>query len=81
MGVSLPSATPLHCDNRIAKQITHNDVFHKHTKHIENDCHFIHHYIFQGTIRLIPVSSTDQIVNIFTKAYSPSRFYDLVSKL
>ena len=80
MGVSHSSDTPLHCDNRSAMQIAHNDVFHKRTKHIENDYYFIRHHILQGTIHLIFVSSTDQIVDIFTKVRSPGRFHDLVSK-
>ena len=60
MGVSQPSATLLHYDNRIAMQIAHNDAFHERTKHIENDCDFICHHILQSTIHLIFVSSTNQ---------------------
>ena len=81
IGVLHSSATPLHCDNCSAMQIVHNDIFHEHTKHIENDFHFIRHYILKGTIHLISVSFTDQIADIFTKAYSSSRFHDLVFKL
>jgi hypothetical protein len=51
MGVPHSSATMLHCDNRSAIQISHNDVFHERTKHIEIDCHFSH-----NTIRLVSVS-------------------------
>eukprot|EP00257_Ricinus_communis_P017173 XP_015575552.1 uncharacterized protein LOC107261368 [Ricinus communis] len=40
MGISSPSATLLHCDNRNAMQIAHNNIFHERTKHIEIDCHF-----------------------------------------
>ena len=81
MGVSHSSATPVHCGNRNAMQITHNDVFHECTKHIENDCHFICHHVLQGTICLISVSSVDQIADICTKAHSLGRFHNLVSKL
>ena len=81
MGISHSSATSLHCDNLNAMQIDHNVVFHEHTRHIENDCHFIRHHILQGTIQLIFVSSADQITDIFTRAHLPSRFHDLVSKL
>ncbi|KAA0045087.1 putative mitochondrial protein [Cucumis melo var. makuwa] len=37
IGVPQQSPTLLHCDNRSAIQIAHNDVFHERTKHIEND--------------------------------------------
>jgi hypothetical protein len=41
MGVPQSTSSPIHCDNRSAIQIAHNDVFHECTKHIEIDCHFI----------------------------------------
>ncbi|XP_019053898.1 PREDICTED: uncharacterized protein LOC109114920 [Nelumbo nucifera] len=81
MGITHSSATPLYYDNRSAIQIVHNDVFHERTKHIETDCHFIRHYVLEGTVRLILVSSQDQSADIFTKAHSPLCFRALVGKL
>ena len=52
LGVDCSTATKLHCDNRSAIQIAHNDVFHKRTKPIEIDCHFIRHHLLQGTLTL-----------------------------
>ncbi|XP_020266030.1 uncharacterized protein LOC109841474 [Asparagus officinalis] len=81
MGVPQSSATILHCDNRSAIQIAHNDVFHERTKHIENDCHFVRQHLQHGTLQLLPISSIDQPADIFTKAHLPGRFCHLLNKL
>ncbi|KAM7513703.1 hypothetical protein LguiA_003286 [Lonicera macranthoides] len=81
LGAPQDSATTLYCDNRSAIQISHNDVFHERTKHIEIDCHFIRQHIRNLYIRLMPVSSDDQPADLFTKAHQPSRFQALISKL
>uniref|UniRef100_A0A2N9J2S0 Reverse transcriptase Ty1/copia-type domain-containing protein n=1 Tax=Fagus sylvatica TaxID=28930 RepID=A0A2N9J2S0_FAGSY len=81
MGLTHSSPTVIHCDNRSAIQIAHNDVFHERTKHIEIDCHLVRHHLFNGILHLLPVSSSDQTADIFTKTFPPGRFRDLVSKL
>ncbi|KAJ9538383.1 hypothetical protein OSB04_031116 [Centaurea solstitialis] len=81
MGVPQLSPTPLWCDNNSAIQITHNDVFHERTKHIEIDCHFIRQHVVRNTIQLHLISTLDQPADIFTKAHFPGRFRELVNKL
>ncbi|TYK29932.1 putative mitochondrial protein [Cucumis melo var. makuwa] len=45
MGALQQSPIILDCDNCSVIQIAHNDVFHKRTKHIEKDCHFVRHHL------------------------------------
>ena len=81
LGVSTSSATLLYCDNQNVIHIAHNDVFHEQTKHIEIDCHFIHYHLVHGALKLISVSSKDQLVDIFTKSHPKERLRTLVDNL
>ncbi|KAL0550370.1 hypothetical protein IC582_014879 [Cucumis melo] len=81
MGVPQQGPTLLHCDNRSAIQIAHNDVFHERTKHIENDCHFIRHHLLSHTLLLQSISTTEQPADIFTKALPSTRFNQIRTKL
>ena len=81
LGVSTSSVTPLYCDNQNVIHITHNDVFHERTKHIEIDYHFIRYHLVHGALKLISVSSKDQLADIFTKSHPKGRLRILVDNL
>ena len=81
LGVSTFSATPLYCDNQSTIHIAHIDVFHERTKYIEIDCYFIRYHLVHGALKLISVSSKDQLANIFTKSHPKGRLCTLVDNL
>ena len=72
---------PMNCDNQEAIFIAGNLAFHKRTKHIEIDCHFIRDKVLMGVIYTPHVSSSDQLADIFTKSIIGVSYECLGSKL
>ena len=57
------------CDNQVvALHIVSNPIFHKRTKHIELDYHFIIEKISSRCLTTSFVNSNDQLAYIFTKS-------------
>jgi hypothetical protein len=80
MGVSLSFATPVYCDYKSAIQIIHNDIFREQSKHIEINCHFVHHHLLQGSLLSHFTTFHDQLADLFTKSNLLGHFRDFVSK-
>lgn len=78
-----PSQSPvsMYCDNQSAIHIAHNPSFHERTKHIELDCHIVREKLQQGLVHLLPVTSSNQLADIFTKPLTPAPFRSIFSKL
>lgn len=79
--VPLDVPTSLYCDNQSAIYLAHNPTFHERTKHIEIDCHIVREKINSGLIHLLPVSSSNQLADVFTKPLFPAPFHTCISKL
>ena len=69
------------CDNLSSIALASNPVFHARTKYIEVDYHYIREQVMARKIHVHHISSTNQLIDIFTKSLSVSRHQTLTSKL
>jgi hypothetical protein len=74
LGVALSSSPVIYCDNIGATQLSSNPLFHSRMKHVAVDYHFIRDQVQSGQLRVIHVSSADQLADLLTKPLSTSTF-------
>uniref|UniRef100_A0A2N9I261 Reverse transcriptase Ty1/copia-type domain-containing protein n=1 Tax=Fagus sylvatica TaxID=28930 RepID=A0A2N9I261_FAGSY len=80
-GVILPSPLVIWCDNTSAIALASNPVFHARTKHVEVDYHFVRERVVRGDLRVLFISTNDQLADLLTKALPAPCFLELSSKL
>ena len=81
LGIFLPFSPKLWCDNVSTLAIASNPVFHACTKHAEVDYHFVCERVLRKDLQVKYISTSDQLVDVFTKSLSTSRFIFLRSKI
>ena len=74
LGVPQHRPPSLWCDNIGATYLTKNPIFHRRTKHVEVDYHFVRERVAANQLDVRPISSKDQLADIMTKPLSGSAF-------
>ncbi|KAH9685170.1 retrovirus-related pol polyprotein from transposon RE1 [Citrus sinensis] len=81
LGITLSSPPHLLCDNLGATYLCANPIFHSRMKHIAIDYHFVRDKVFEGSLKVSHVSTTEQLADLFTKPLAKQRFLTLRSKI
>jgi len=79
--ITTTSVANLYCDNQPTRHIAHNNSFHEQTQHIDIDHHMVRERWQPGLFHLLPIRSSEQPANLFTKALEKKVFNKIISKL
>ena len=74
-------STTIYCDSQSTIRICKDLVQKQRTRHIEIHMHYIRELVHDGTIHLLFCSSSEQVADIFTKAFCEKTFSNLKSLL
>ncbi|WVZ18913.1 hypothetical protein V8G54_006235 [Vigna mungo] len=74
LGIKNREATEILCDNNSTIQLSKNLVFHGRSKHIAIRFHFLKDLVNDEVINLRYCSTTEQLVDIMTKALKLDQF-------
>lgn len=66
--------TKIKCDNKSSIKLANNPVFHKNTKHIDTQFHFVREKVEYKEIRLEYCNTCDNVADIFTKPLVKVKF-------
>ncbi|KAL8145460.1 hypothetical protein AgCh_003579 [Apium graveolens] len=81
--LEVPNITPIavKCDNQAAIYIAKNPIYHKRTKYIEIDFHFVREKLGAGLISLSYTPTTQQLDDVFTQRLIGLQHHNIMSKL
>ena len=68
------SSIVIHCDNESGIHVIDNLVTHNKMKHVELHCHYLRQLVQDKVVTLVYYRIDDQIVDVFTKPLSESKF-------
>nr|GFC05156.1 hypothetical protein [Tanacetum cinerariifolium] len=71
----------LYCDNHSAIALCCNNVQHSRSKHIDIRHHFIREQVEKGVVKLLFITTDNQLTNTFTKALPREQFEFLLPRL
>ena len=81
LGIKSTAPVTLKCDTQSALSLAVNPVHHKHTKHVELNCHFIRDNVTQNVIKPDSVPTNLQLAYILTKSLCVAQHQQLLVKM
>ena len=81
MGIKVAKPLIVYEDNRATMKIAENATAMRRTKHIDIRHHFLREHVEQGTIKLMPVSTKEQIADVMTKVLGKVLFKHFRDKI
>ena len=67
IGFKIEDPTPVYEDNKGAKDLANNPMYHKRTRHIDIKYHFVRRYVQRGLVSVVATRSLNQYADFLTK--------------